>query len=126
FGLPDRRDDADPLQVGAAAAVQLFAERAASRVPGFRVGPAHAASVAEICRRVDGLPLGWELAAAPVAVLPPETLLAHLTEALASVGSGVRDAPERQRTLGATVEWSYGLLGTSERRFLCRLAVFAG
>jgi len=99
-------------------AVSLFRERA------FVAEPDEA--VHEICRRLDGLPLAIELAAARTRVLPPERLLARLEQALPVLTGGRRDAPERQRTLRATIEWSYELLTPLERQLFAWLAVFPG
>src|SRR5215210_4074602 len=99
-------------------AVALFRERAASAEP--------IEAVHEICRRLDGLPLAVELAAARTRLLPPSELLERLERALPILTGGRRDAPERQRTLKATIEWSYDLLGDEEQQLFRRLAVFAG
>jgi predicted ATPase/DNA-binding SARP family transcriptional activator len=106
--------------------VTLFAERAAAVAPHLPLLPHHRDTVAAICRRLDGLPLAIELAAARVAVLAPAQLLERLDEALRSLGSGARTAPPRQRTLRGALDWSYSLLGEPERLLLSRLAVFAG
>jgi predicted ATPase/class 3 adenylate cyclase len=103
-------------------AATLFVERAAAVEPGFR----SAAAVAEICRLLDGLPLAIELAAARVALLDPDELLARLDRRLPLLASRSRDAPARQRTLRATIEWSYELLGSDEQELFRRLAVFRG
>ena len=108
------------------AAIRLFSERAAAVHPGFRLGPDDVDVVAEICRRLDGLPLAVELAAARIRLLPPATLLARLFERLDTIGGGPVDLPERQRTLRATMDWSYGLLAPHEQALFARLAVFAG
>jgi predicted ATPase/class 3 adenylate cyclase len=107
-------------------AVRLFAARAAAVRPGFTVDETAAPVVAEICRRLDGLPLAIELAAARVRLLPPETLLARLGERLDVLAGGAVDLPERQRTLRATMDWSYGLLQPAEQALFARLGVFAG
>ncbi|HEV8403585.1 MAG TPA: adenylate/guanylate cyclase domain-containing protein [Candidatus Limnocylindrales bacterium] len=99
-------------------AVELFRERAFVTEP--------AAAVEEICRRLDGLPLAIELAAARTRLLPPDQLLIRLERALPVLTGGRRDAPERQRTLRATISWSYDLLSEDERRLFDRLGVFAG
>ena len=99
-------------------AIALFRDRAAA------VDPIEA--VREICRRLDGLPLAIELAAARTRLLAPEQLLSRLDQALPVLTGGRRDAPERQRTLRATIEWSYDLLDAEEQRLFRCLAVFAG
>ena len=99
-------------------AIELFRERAFSAEPE--------AAVREICRRLDGLPLAIELAAARTRLLPPDQLLARLERALPVLTGGRRDAPERHRTLRATIAWSYDLLSADERRLFDRLGVFAG
>jgi predicted ATPase/class 3 adenylate cyclase len=107
-------------------AVALFVERA--RAPGreFELTPENAAAVAEICARVDGLPLAIELAAARTRVLSPEAIIARLDQRLTLLSGGPRDAPERHRTLRATLDWSYELLAEPEQRLFARLSVFAG
>ena len=110
----------EPLPQKHAAA--LFAERA--RGVGREVAPD--ATVDEICRRLDGLPLAVELAAARTKLLAPERLLERLDSALALLTGGARDAPERQRTLRATIEWSYELLDPRARELFARLSIFAG
>jgi predicted ATPase/class 3 adenylate cyclase len=110
----------EPLPEKQAAA--LFVERA--RAVGRDV--AADATVEEICRRLDGLPLAIELAAARTKLLAPERLLERLDSALALLTGGARDAPERQRTLRATIGWSYDLLDSPARELFARLSVFAG
>jgi len=107
-------------------AVRVFIERAQNVKPDFAVTNATALAVAEICVRLDGLPLAIELAAARVRLLPPVALLAHLDQRLRLLTGGARDMPTRQRTLRATIDWSYGLLTPAERTLLARLAVFTG
>lgn len=107
-------------------AVRLFVDRARARDPGFALDEASAPAVAEICRRLDGLPLAIELAAARIKVLPPQAMLSRLTHRLHVLTGGARDLPARQRTLRAAVAWSYHLLDAEEREVLCALAVFAG
>ena len=107
-------------------AVQLFAERARAQVPDFVLGPAEAPLAADLVRRLDGLPLAIELAAARLRVLPLGALLARLHSRLPLLVGGPRDLPERQRTLRATIDWSHDLLAAEERRLFRRLAVFAG
>jgi predicted ATPase/class 3 adenylate cyclase len=103
-------------------AAVLFVERASAVAPGFRPS----AAVSEICRRLDGLPLAIELAAARVALLDPGDLLVRLDRRLPLLASRSRDAPARQRTLRATIEWSYELLAPDEQELFRRLAVFRG
>ena len=108
------------------AAVRLFLERAAGTRPDWTPDDAELAAVEEICRRLDGLPLAIELAAARMRVLDPPSLLDRLGRKLDVVGGSVPDLPERQRTLTATIEWSYELLDDAERLLLARLTVFSG
>jgi predicted ATPase/DNA-binding SARP family transcriptional activator len=107
-------------------AVQLFADRARALDPTFTVGDTNVAHVSHVCRRLDGLPLAIELAAARTRVLPPAALAERLTETLDLLTEGARDLPERQQTLRATLDWSYQLLADDERALLARLSVFAG
>ncbi|MEN3341670.1 MAG: hypothetical protein V7644_1074 [Actinomycetota bacterium] len=107
-------------------AVALFVERARAVVPAFRLDEANAATIVEICRRLDGLPLALELAAARLRLLPPAALLRRLDRSLALLAPGARDLPERQQTLRATIDWSYALLDPAEQALFRRLGVFAG
>jgi predicted ATPase/class 3 adenylate cyclase len=106
-------------------AVQLFLDRAGLARPGFGLSADNATAVAEICRRLDGLPLAIELAAARIRVLSPGELLGRLGRRLALEGAA-RDLPERQRTLRATIDWSHQLLDVEEARLFAQLSVFAG
>ena len=105
-------------------AAQLFVERAKSSCPSF--APTNAAAIDEICRRLDGIPLAIELAAARVRVLTPEQIASRLDDAFRLLTAGSRTALPRHRTLRATMEWSYALLAAREQALLRRLAVFAG
>ena len=106
--------------------MSLFAERAHAAAPDFELTGGNAGAVAEICRRLDGLPLAVELAAARVRLLPPQALLSRLDERFSLLTGGARDLPERQQTLRNTLDWSFGLLPASERELFARLGVFAG
>jgi predicted ATPase len=106
-------------------AVALFVDRARAVRPGFALTEGNAAAVAEICRRLEGLPLAIELAAARTRLLDPAALLVRLAASLDALGAGAVDLPERQRTLRATVEWSVDLLEDAERSLLEVAAVFA-
>jgi predicted ATPase len=116
----------DPEELGRYAAVRLFAARARAADPGFELTGGNAAAVAEICRRLDGLPLAVELAAARVRLLPPQALAARLDERFSLLTGGARDLPERQQTLRNTLDWSFGLLSAGEQELFARLGVFAG
>jgi predicted ATPase len=102
--------------------VELFSARARALNPDFEANGV----VTEICRRLDDLPLALELAAARTKVLSPDQILERLEQRLPLLTGGARDLPERQRTLRATIQWSYDLLAENERQLLCRLAVFSG
>ena len=104
--------------------VALFLQRAEKVKPGFALTDANAAAIAAICRRLDGLPLALELAAARVRILEPAALLRRLDHALDLLTSGDRDLPLRQRTLRASISWSYSLLDAAEQRLLRRLSCF--
>jgi predicted ATPase len=114
------------LAVQAYASVRLFAERAHAAAPGFELTSENAEAVAEICRRLDGLPLAIELAAARVRLLPPQALVGLLDDRMSLLTGGARDLPERQRTLRNTLDWSFGLLSPAEPALLSRLGVFPG
>jgi predicted ATPase/class 3 adenylate cyclase len=107
-------------------AVRLFLERAQAVKPDFKVTNESAPAVAEICVRLDGLPLAIELAAARIKMLPPKAMLQRLSSRLKLLTGGARDLPERQRTLRATIEWSFALLDEGEQLLFGRLAVFSG
>ena len=106
--------------------VALFASRSRSVRSDFVITAANARAVAEVCKALEGLPLAIELAASRVAVLPPATMLERLDDRLQLLKGGVRDAPERQRTMRATIDWSYDLLEPEQQQLFTRIAVFAG
>jgi predicted ATPase len=107
-------------------AVELFVQRATAVNPAFEVNRENSRAVAEICFRLDGLPLAIELAAARMRTLPPAGMLARLEHRLELLTSGARDVHTRQQTLRNTIDWSHGLLNETEQRLFRRLAVFAG
>jgi predicted ATPase/class 3 adenylate cyclase len=107
-------------------AVSLFAQRATAVRPGFVLTESGEPAAAEICRRLDGLPLAIELAAARTRLLGVEELLARLTKGLDVLGEGPRDLPGRQRTLRATLDWSWDLLGPDEQKLFGEVAIFVG
>jgi predicted ATPase len=112
--------------VAASASVRLFCERAAGARPGFALSETSAAAVTEICRRLDGIPLAIELAAARVTAMTPAEIAGLLDERFRLLTGGRRTAVERHQTLRAAVDWSYGLLSPTERVVFDRLAVFSG
>ncbi len=121
LGLPGSQQD------GAIAdSVSLFVQAASAVDPGFRLSQENQATIAEICIRLDGLPLAIELAAARVRLLPPAKLLARLEHRLSFLTGGARDLPARQQTLRDAIAWSHDLLEPSERRVFRRLAAFTG
>jgi non-specific serine/threonine protein kinase len=128
FSLPplDLPAAGDPAldALGRCPSVALFVQRAAKVKTGFALTEANAAPIAEICRRLDGLPLALELAAARLRILEPTALLQRLDHALDLLTSGDRDLPLRQRTLRAAISWSYSLLDAEEQRLLRRLSCF--
>jgi len=129
YPVPPLPPPADPAtvpleEVASSPAVVLFVDRARAVRPDFALTEGNAAAVAEICRRLEGLPLAIELAAARIRLLDPAALLDRLAQSLDVLGTGMVDLPERQRTLRATVEWSVGLLEDAERSLLQVLAVF--
>lgn len=119
-------DDAAGDELIGHESVQLFAARAAGARPGFALTEQNAASVARLCRILDGIPLGIELCAARVRALSVEQIADRLRDRFQLLGSGDRTAPPRQQTLRAAVDWSYELLNDAEQTLLRRLAVFSG
>jgi predicted ATPase/DNA-binding XRE family transcriptional regulator len=126
LALPPAGHEPFPEQLDWYEAIRLFVERARAARSEFRITTENAPAVIELCRRLDGLPLAIELAAARVSLLPPEAMLARLGNRLALLTGGARDLPDRQRTLRATLDWSYGLLSMAERSLFACLAVFVG
>jgi len=126
LALPDPRRLPDPVALSQYEAVALFIERAQTVTPQFEVTNTNAPAVAEICTRLDGLPLAIELAAARIRLFPPQALLTRLGQRLPLLTSSARDVPARQQTLRSTIKWSYDLLTSDEQRLFRRLSVFAG
>jgi predicted ATPase len=126
LSVPDVRHLPDLKALSQYEAVRLFIERAKSAKVDFEVTGESAPAVAEICVRLDGLPLAIELAAARITMLPPKAMLQRLSSRLKLLTGGARDLPERQRTLRATIEWSFALLEEGEQLLFGRLAVFSG
>jgi predicted ATPase/DNA-binding CsgD family transcriptional regulator len=125
LAVPGDGAPGDPRDLAAITAVTLFCERARAVRAGFTVTDANAPVIAAICRHLDGLPLALELAAAHLRLLPPDALLAQMPR-LAMLHDGPRDLPMRQRSLRATIAWSYDLLTDDDQRLFRFLAVFAG
>jgi predicted ATPase len=126
LSLPELARDEDHDALRRSEAVALFCARAQAVKPDFSLTAENAGAVAQICHRLDGLPLALELAAARIPVLPPAALLGRLERRLALLTGGSRDADERHRTLRATIDWSFAVLDERERALFARLAVFVG
>jgi predicted ATPase/class 3 adenylate cyclase len=126
LSVPDVKHLPDLESLSQYEAVRLFIERAKSAKVDFEVTDESAPAVAEICVRLDGLPLAIELAAARIKMLPPQAMLQRLGSRLKLLTGGARDLPERQRTLRAAIEWSHALLDEGEQLLFGRLAVFSG
>jgi predicted ATPase/DNA-binding CsgD family transcriptional regulator len=124
--VPQAGSAVSAASVAAADSAQLFAIRAAASVPGFTIDDRNAKPIAGIVQRLDGLPLAVELAAARVKLLPPEAIQARLDHSLGFLVGAGRDVPDRQRTLRATIAWSYELLSEPGRRLLAACSVFRG
>jgi predicted ATPase/DNA-binding SARP family transcriptional activator len=124
--LPAPGHDHDADRLLGVPSVALFVRRAEAVNDEFALDESSGPIVAEICRRLDGLPLAIELAAARTKLLPPHAMLERLGHRLQVLGGGARDAPARQQTLRATIDWSFGLLTPDEQRLFARLGVFAG
>jgi predicted ATPase/DNA-binding NarL/FixJ family response regulator len=126
FATPDPAKLPPIDELAANPAVSLFVDRASSVKPTFALGPDNAADIAEICRRLDGLPLAIELAAARSKLLSPAQMLPRLANRLQLLTSGPRDLPERQQTLRDAIAWSHDLLPEREQLLYRRMAVFSG
>ena len=124
--VPDPSEPLDSDRLMRYESVQLFVARAQEAAPAFRLDDDNAAVVARICQRLDGMPLAIELAAAQAAYRAPGQIAALLDHALTALASRIRDIPDRQATLAATVSWSFELLDADERQLFPRVSVFAG
>ncbi len=126
LALPDADGQLGVEALSQFASVALFVERAMSVRPGFAVDASNAPSIAQICVRLDGLPLAIELAAARVKVLSPQAILARLGDRLSLLAGGSRNLPERQQTLRGAIDWSHDLLDERDRIVFARFSAFAG
>ncbi len=126
LSVPDTRGAITAESLVQFESVRLFVDRACAALPAFRVTAQNAAAVVDICRRLDGIPLAIELAAARVRTLPVDRIAERLSDRFRLLTGGSRTALPRQQTLRALIDWSYDLLGEEERALLRRLAVFAG
>ncbi len=124
--LPPAVHRPSPEELGRYEGIRLFMQRAQAANSRFTITTENAPAVVELCRQLDGLPLAIELAAARAKLLSPEAVLARLGNRLGLLTGGARNLPDRQRTLRATLDWSYDLLSDPERLLFARLAVFAG
>lgn len=126
LALPDLKQLPSTEKLAEYSAVSLFVQRAREVLPSFAITAANAAAIAEICVRLDGLPLAIELAAARTKILSPQEVLSRLQKSLQVLSSRRSDAPQRQQTLRQTIAWSYELLTPAEKQIFRRLAVFSG
>src|ERR1700691_395127 len=126
LALPDARSKPSVEILSRCPAVVLFVQRAVAAKPDFGLNPENAPVVAEICARLDGLPLAIELAPARVKVFPPSSMRPRLASRLQLLTGGARDLPQRQQTLRAAIDWSYDLLTAAEQKLFRRLSVFVG
>ena len=124
LALPDLKRSRAPEALAGSPAVELFVGRAQTLKPDFQLTDANAQAIAEICARLDGLPLAIELAAARIKLLPPQALLTRLEHRLQVLTSATRDVPARQQTLRSALAWSYDLLSQEEQRLFRRFSVF--
>jgi predicted ATPase/transcriptional regulator with XRE-family HTH domain len=125
LSMPDRRHPALPGQLGKFESVQLFVDRAANVIPGFSLNQTNETAVAQICQRLDGIPLAIELAAARLRMLPVEQIATRLDDIFRLLTGGSRTALPRHQTLQALIDWSYDLLTEPEKILFRRLSVFA-
>ncbi len=126
LALPDLKSLPENQSLAHVASVKLFLQRAQAIRSDFHLTTDNAATIAEICLRLDGLPLALELAAARIKLFPPQALLTKLDHRLHVLTGGVRDLPPRQQTLRNTIEWSYNLLDVQEQKLFRSLSVFFG
>ncbi len=126
LALPDRKAFQSFETLSQFPAIALFVQRAVAVKPGFTLTDENASAVAEICTRLDGLPLAIQLAAARIKLLSPSAIRSRLAHRLQLLTNGARDLPARQQTLRQTIDWSYDLLTEPEQRLFRRLSVFAG
>ena len=126
LGLPQTGDNASMEDLMENEAVSLFVERARTAQPNFTLKSDNVSAIAEICRRLDGLPLAIELAAARIKLLQPQAILTRLDDSLKLLTGGARDLPTRHQTLRNTLKWSYSLLNEEEKTLYARLSVFVG
>src|SRR5215470_7953068 len=126
LAVPDLTQLPSPEMLTQQAAVRLFVLRTQAIQPAFQLTPANARAIAEICVRLDGLPLAIELAAARSKLLPPQALLKRLSHRLEVLTGGAQDLPTRQQTLRNTLQWSYDLLSQEEQRLFRWLSIFVG
>ena len=124
--VPDFEQEQSATALRSFEAIELFIQRASQALPTFALSDDNAPSVAMICVHLDGLPLAIELAAARIKFYAPQMLLLRLSSRLEGLGEGARDLPARQRTLRATLAWSYDLLTPDEQTLFARLGIFAG
>jgi predicted ATPase/serine/threonine protein kinase len=126
LALPDLSESTSVEALSQYAAIALFVERATAIQPEFTLTNENARAVAEVCIRLDGLPLAIELVAARLKLLSPADILTRLGDSLALLTGGAKDLPARQQTMRKTISWSYDMLGRSEKRLFRRLSVFVG
>ena len=124
LSVPDSSEDA--AGIARHGAVRLFVERVRLRLPAFEITPQNRQAIVDLCRKLDGIPLALELAAARAGTLAMEQVAQRLEDSLTFLNTGPRTVAPRQRSLRASLEWSHGLLGEPERKLFARLSVFAG